>query len=125
MFSSHQYCRLSGIFICQVANSEELGIAEQMGSTDKTVKFLHALANESRLQILDCVRNGIKNPGQMSKKLKRHRSTIEKHLRILLKANLIEKIPSLTSGGQLSVRYEIRETVNKPLTIILDQCENL
>jgi len=95
-----------------------------MSGMDKTVKVLNALANKSRLQILDCILNGTTNPGEMSKKLKRHRSTVEKHLRILLKANIIEKIPSLTSGGQLSVRYEIRETVNKPLTIILDQCEN-
>ncbi len=95
-----------------------------MSSTDRTVKLLQSLANGSRLQIVGCIRDGVTNPGEISKKLRRHRSTVEKHLRILQKANIIEKVPSLTSGGQLSVRYKIRESVNHSLTIILEQCEN-
>jgi DNA-binding transcriptional ArsR family regulator len=104
-------------------NTEESPVAGILSGLDKTVRVLDALADKSRLQILDCIRNGATNPGEMSNRLKRHRSTIEKHLRILLKANIVEKVPSLRSGGQLSVRYEIRENVRNSLAIILDQCK--
>jgi DNA-binding transcriptional ArsR family regulator len=75
----------------------------------RTEKLLKALADESRLLILECIQAGTSNPGEIAKKLNRHRSTIEKHLRVLLGAGIVEKVPSLTKGGQLSVRYKVRE----------------
>ena len=77
----------------------------------KTEKILQALASKSRLQILECIRNGVTNPGDMSKELKRHRSTIEKHLRVLLAADIVQKVPSLSTGGQLTIRYSILESM--------------
>jgi len=89
-----------------------------MNGYDKIERFLRALANKSRLQILECMQKGISNPGEIAKNLKRHRSTIEKHLKVLLVANIIEKVPSLTKSGQLTIRYKIRENASELLTIL-------
>jgi len=51
-----------------------------MSDFEKMERALKALADKSRLQILECIQNGVSNPGEMAKKLNRHRSTIEKHL---------------------------------------------
>jgi len=103
----------------------ERPVAEIMSSIDKTVEVLNSLANKSRLQILDCIRDGARNPGEMAKKLGRHRSTVEKHLRVLLKSGIIEKVPSLTISGQLSVNYKIRDSVSGTLSMILEKCASL
>lgn len=96
-----------------------------MSDYEKTEKTLKALADKSRLQILDCVQKGISNPGDIAKKLDRHRSTIEKHLRVLLKANVIEKVPSLTESGQLSVRYKARSRAIELLARIQEICKEV
>jgi DNA-binding transcriptional ArsR family regulator len=95
-----------------------------MTGCEKTEKLLKALGDKSRLQILECIRKGVSNPGEIAKKLKRHRSTIEKHLRVLLVANIVEKVPSLTKGGQLAIRYKIRDNANELLVVIQKACQN-
>jgi len=70
-----------------------------MHNIEETAKLLKALADKTRLKILECIQTGVSNPGDMAGKLKRHRSTVEKHLRVLLKAGIIEKVPSLTKDG--------------------------
>jgi len=95
-----------------------------MGEHEKVEKMLKALASKSRLQILECLQGGLSNPGEIAKELKRHRSTIEKHLRVLLAANIIEKVPSLTKGGQLTIRYTLRKNVNELLVRIQDASRN-
>jgi DNA-binding transcriptional ArsR family regulator len=87
---------------------------------EKTERFLKALADRSRLQILECIPNEIANPGEIAKKLDRHRSTVEKHLRVLLKAGIVEKVPSLTKAGQLSIRYKVCDNAAELLKTILD-----
>jgi DNA-binding transcriptional ArsR family regulator len=101
-----------------------MGKVPKMNDCDKTEKLLKALADKSRLQILECIRKGVSNPGEIAKRLKRHRSTIEKHLRVLLAANIVEKVPSLTKGGQLSIRYKIRDNANELLVTIQRICQN-
>ena len=101
-----------------------MGNGPKMNDCDKTEKLLKALADKSRLQILECIRKGVSNPGEIAKRLKRHRSTIEKHLRVLLAANIVEKVPSLTKGGQLSIRYKIRDNANELLVTIQRICQN-
>jgi len=96
-----------------------------MSDYEKVEKTLKALASKSRLQILECLQRGISNPGDMAKELKRHRSTIEKHLRVLLAANIIEKVPSLTKGGQLTIRYNMRKNANELLVRIQEVSKNL
>ncbi|MFB0543722.1 MAG: ArsR/SmtB family transcription factor [Candidatus Bathyarchaeia archaeon] len=54
-----------------------------------------ALDNETRLQILDSIERSISNPGVIASRLDRPRSTVEKHLRVLRSAGLVEKIPAL------------------------------
>jgi DNA-binding transcriptional ArsR family regulator len=97
-------------FICQKAIQYATGEPLTMSEYDKREKLLKALADKSRLQILDCIQKGILNPGDIAKKLDRHRSTVEKHLRVLLNANIVEKVPSLTKGGHLCVYYKIRDS---------------
>jgi DNA-binding transcriptional ArsR family regulator len=91
-----------------------------MGDYEKTTRLLKAFADDGRLQILECIQKGVSNPGEMSRELNRHRSTVEKHLRVLLKANIVEKVPSLTESGQLSIRYKIRDNANELFTAISD-----
>jgi len=95
-----------------------------MSDYEKTEKILKALASKSRLQILECMQKGISNPGEIARKLRRHRSTIEKHLRVLLKACIIDKVPSLTKRGQLTINYEIRENASKLLITVQEVSQN-
>ena len=96
----------------------------RMSDYERTERILKALASKSRLQILECIRDGISNPGEIARRLKRHRSTIEKHLRVLLAARIVEKVPSLSKGGQLMIRYSIREKANEFLVSIQDVSQN-
>jgi DNA-binding transcriptional ArsR family regulator len=91
-----------------------------MSDYEKTEKILKALADSSRLQILECIQTGVSNPGEIAEKLKRHRSAIEKHLSVLLRAKIIEKVPSLTKGGQLTIRYNIRSHAKELLVTVQD-----
>jgi DNA-binding transcriptional ArsR family regulator len=92
---------------------------------EKTERFLKALADESRLQILECITNDVANPGEIAKRLNRHRSTVEKHLRVLLKAGIVEKVPSLTKAGQLSIRYKVCSNATEVLRTILDATQKI
>ena len=89
-----------------------------MEQHEKTETLLKALADKTRLQILESIGTGIPNPGEIAKKLDRHRSTIEKHLRVLLKARIVEKVPSLTPAGQLSIRHKITDNANELLAAL-------
>jgi DNA-binding transcriptional ArsR family regulator len=92
---------------------------------EKTERFLKALGDKSRLQILECISNQVANPGEIAKKLDRHRSTVEKHLSVLLKTGIIEKVPSLTKAGQLSIRYKVCENATELLKTILDATQKI
>jgi DNA-binding transcriptional ArsR family regulator len=94
-----------------------------MSGPEKTVRLLKVLGDRSRLQIVECVQGGISNPGKMAHSLDRHRSTVEKHLRVLLKAGIVEKVPSLTSRGRLSVSYKITENAARLLAAVKEACE--
>lgn len=97
----------------------------KMGEYEKISKLLKAFADVGRLQILECIQKGISNPGEISRELNRHRSTVEKHLRVLRKAGVVEKVPSLTEGGQLSIRYKIRDNANEFFSTITDAARKL
>jgi DNA-binding transcriptional ArsR family regulator len=94
-----------------------------MSSLQKMETILKALADKSRLQMLDCIRRGITNPGEISRELNRHRSTVEKHLRVLLNAGIVQKVPSLTEQGQLSIRYKLTASAEELLTRIREACQ--
>ncbi|MCL4331467.1 MAG: helix-turn-helix domain-containing protein [Candidatus Thermoplasmatota archaeon] len=79
-------------------------------------KLFSALASSVRLKILDSISNGFANPGEIAGKLNRHRSSIEKHLHILVIAGIIEKEPSLNKKGQLSVKYRIKVDLSELLS---------
>ncbi len=94
--------------------------ASMMSGYETTERFLKALADKSRLRILECIGQGVSNPGEIARRLDRHRSTVEKHLRVLLKAKIVEKVPSLTEAGQLSIRYKICDDAEGVLKTILN-----
>jgi DNA-binding transcriptional ArsR family regulator len=89
-----------------------------LNNEEKTERFLKALGDRSRLRILECIQKGLENPGQIALSLNRHRSTIEKHLRVLLKAGIVERIPILTSEDHLSITYIITEKAAKLIAAI-------
>lgn len=94
-----------------------------MNGQEKTERLLKALGDKSRLQILECIQGGVSNPGKMAHSLDRHRSTVEKHLRVLLKAGIVEKVPSLTSQGQLPISYKITENAARLLVAVREACQ--
>jgi DNA-binding transcriptional ArsR family regulator len=94
-----------------------------MSGQEKMERLLKALGDKSRLQIVECIQRGISNPGKMARSLDRHRSTIEKHLRILLKAGIVEKVPSLTDQGHLSISYKITENATRLLAAVKEACQ--
>lgn len=82
--------------------------------------IFNALGNKRRLKILERIENGISNPGEIAKNMKISRSTVEKHLRVLKKANIIEKVPGLSSKGNLRVYYSLKKIVKKFLYTSID-----
>lgn len=93
-----------------------------MSGLEKTERLLKALGDKSRLQIVECIQGGISNPGKIARRLDRHRSTVEKHLRVLLKAGIVEKVPLLTSQGNLSISYRITQNAAKLLAAVKEAC---
>lgn len=79
----------------------------------REIDVFKALGSESRLRILECIEEGVTNPGEIAKKLERPRSTIEKHLRVLLRAGLVEKVPDLNPKGNLRVIYRVNEVTHR------------
>jgi DNA-binding transcriptional ArsR family regulator len=86
----------------------------------KNIEAFKAMGSEPRQQILQAINEGTSNPGKISRKLTMPRSTVEKHLRILLQANLITKLPILNEKQRISVSYtinpltyQLRDTVDK------------
>jgi len=55
-----------------------------------TVEFLKVLADPTRLEILDQLRNNEKNSSEIQGELEKSQSTISKHLNMLVDNNLIE-----------------------------------
>lgn|GEM_PF-1543672 len=79
----------------------------------REIEVFKALGSESRLQILECIEGGVVNPGEIAEKLERPRSTVEKHLRVLLRAGLVEKVPDLSRKGNLRVIYRVNEVTHR------------
>ncbi len=80
-----------------------------MASLTRLAMIFSALGNERRLHLLNAIEKGISNPGELAKHMELPRSTVEKHIRVLLRAELVEKVPGLGSEGQLRVSYNIRD----------------
>ncbi len=59
-----------------------------MQDKKKIAEILSALGNVKRLDIINLISEGISNPGDISKQMASPRATIEKHIRVLLKANV-------------------------------------
>lgn len=46
------------------------------------------------------------------------RSTIEKHIRVLFEAGLVEKMPSLNSKGQLRIHYGAKDLATDLIYVV-------
>ena len=90
-----------------------------------TETVLKALASKARLEILECIQKGMSNPGEIAAKLSRHRSTIEKHLKVLLTAKIVKKVPSLTEDNHLTIRYNLQGNVRELLATIEKFCQEI
>ncbi|MFW9820093.1 MAG: ArsR/SmtB family transcription factor [Candidatus Thorarchaeota archaeon] len=55
-----------------------------------TVEFLKVLADPTRLEILNQLRNSEKNSSEIQNEVRKSQSTISKHLKMLVDNNLIE-----------------------------------
>ncbi len=55
-----------------------------------TIEFLKVLADSTRLEILDQLKNSEKTAKEIKEKLNRSQSTISKHLNLLIDNNLID-----------------------------------
>lgn len=95
---------------------------ERKDEADLKCVLQNALVDRSHLQILECIQRDVSNPGDIARKLERHRSTVEKHLRVLLNVGIVQKMPSLTEKGQLAIRYKIQENANRLLASICEVC---
>ena len=73
----------------------------------QNIALFKAMGSESRQLILGAMEKGITNPGRIGRELGMPRSTVEKHIRILLKSGLVNKIPILNEKDRISVSYEI------------------
>ncbi len=89
-----------------------------MTEFEKAEKVFKALGSASRIHILDMIRNGTSNPGEISRRLHRDRSTVEKHLRVLLAAGIVQKVPSLKVDGRLTIGYSVRSEMKSLLELV-------
>jgi DNA-binding transcriptional ArsR family regulator len=63
------------------------------------LKVFRSLSDEPRLKIIRLIVSGTTNPGDIARAMGKHRSTVEKHLRVLLAAGMIQKTPGLNEEG--------------------------
>jgi len=87
-------------------------------------KILKTLASGNRLRIIDHISRGISDPNEIAQALKRSRTTIEQHLKLLLAEKIIQKVESISAGGQVQILYKIPDNSNKFLNEIRDLCRN-
>ena len=80
--------------------------------TDR-VDVFKAMGSDTRQLILRVIEKGVKNPSRIARELGMPRSTVEKHLRVMLKAGVVNKVPVLNEHGRLGVRYELLEIAYK------------
>ena len=66
-----------------------------------------AMGSEPRQLILGAIERGVKNPSAIGRLLHMPRSTVEKHIRILLAARIVRKVPVLKERDRLGVNYEL------------------
>lgn len=80
--------------------------------TDK-IDVFKAMGSGSRQKILGVMERGVVHPGRIARELGMPRSTVEKHLRVLMKAGVVEKVPVLDDEGHISVRYALNEVAHR------------
>ena len=83
-----------------------------MTDYNKMEQIMKAFASQTRLEILDHIQRGITNAGEIALSMDRHRSSIDRHLRILAEANVVKKIPAKTKQGKIVTIYTLEKNAN-------------
>jgi len=65
-----------------------------MTDYNKLEQIMKAFASQTRLEMLDHIQRGLTNAGDIAMNMNRHRSSIDRHLRILAEANVVKKSTS-------------------------------
>ena len=73
-----------------------------------TVDFLRVLADTTRMEILDLLREGEKTSSEIQEQLDKSQSTVSKHLNILDDNNLITYERRQEEGGKSQNYYQIK-----------------
>jgi DNA-binding transcriptional ArsR family regulator len=83
-----------------------------MNDYQEMEKITKALASEIRIQILDLIQNGINSAVEIADKINRHRSSIDRHLKILAEANIIKKVATKTEQEKIVIVYALKKNAN-------------
>lgn len=90
-----------------------------MSDFSKIEILLKAFASTSRLEIIDCIQKGITNPGEIALELNKHRSTINKHLKILVEAEVVKRVDiSVKEDTTSTISYVLHKNANVLLATI-------
>lgn len=78
----------------------------------KMEQIMKAFASQTRLEILDHIQRGITSAGDIAMKMDRHRSSIDRHLRILADVNVVKKVLAKTKKGNAVTIYTLEKNAN-------------
>ncbi len=81
-------------------------------------KLLKAFSSATRLEILDCIQQGLNSFDVIVEKMDKHRSTINNHLKILTDAGVIKKIQFINKQNQKLTTYALEKKANVLLATI-------
>ena len=83
-----------------------------MNNYQRMERIVKALASEIRLEIIDLIQKGIASAGEIAEKVDRHRSSIDRHLKILADANIIKKVATKTEQERKIIVYALQKNAN-------------
>jgi len=89
-----------------------------MNDYNKMEQIMKAFASETRLEILDHIQRGITNAGEIALSMNRHRSSIDRQLRILSDANVIKKVLTKTQKGYSITIFTLEKNANVMLATL-------
>ena len=89
-----------------------------MNDYNKMEQIMKAFASETRLEILDNIQRGITNTGEIALSMNRHRSSIDRQLRILSDANVIKKVLTKTQKGYSITIFTLEKNANVMLATL-------
>jgi predicted transcriptional regulator len=81
-------------------------------------QIMKAYASQARLEILDHIQRGITNVSDIALSMGRHRSSIDRHLKILVDANIVKKVQAKSKQGKIVSIYTLEKNANVMLATL-------